>query len=80
MDRWETVGEEVEGIKSCGVGRIGSTIKVPNVASKQPIIRASMGNGIQDGDQVTSPLPAHSPQLDGVMFSFISEKLVSVIF
>ncbi|KAI8555218.1 hypothetical protein RHMOL_Rhmol05G0157800 [Rhododendron molle] len=27
--------------------------------------RASVGNSIQDGDQVASPLPTHSPQLDG---------------
>ncbi|KAG5557320.1 hypothetical protein RHGRI_007540 [Rhododendron griersonianum] len=55
---------------------------VSNVASRQPIIRAFVGNGIQDGDQVAYPLPAHSPQLDGqvLCFSFISEKLVSVIF
>ncbi|KAF7127249.1 hypothetical protein RHSIM_Rhsim11G0014300 [Rhododendron simsii] len=50
--------------------RLPSQQKVPNITSRQPImrasiIRASMGNGIPDGDQVASPLPAHSPQLDG---------------
>ncbi|KAG5523946.1 hypothetical protein RHGRI_030821 [Rhododendron griersonianum] len=38
---------------------------VSNVASRQPIIRASVGNDFQDGDQGFSPLPAHSLQLDG---------------
>ncbi|KAI8530443.1 hypothetical protein RHMOL_Rhmol11G0058700 [Rhododendron molle] len=32
---------------------------------RQPIIRAFVGNHFQDGDQGFSPLPAHSPQLDG---------------
>ncbi|KAI8549155.1 hypothetical protein RHMOL_Rhmol06G0004500 [Rhododendron molle] len=40
-------------------------VVVSNVASRQPIIRASVGNDFQDGDQGFSPLPAHSPQLDG---------------
>ncbi|KAF7132910.1 hypothetical protein RHSIM_Rhsim09G0081800 [Rhododendron simsii] len=47
---------------------------VLNVASRQPIIRASVGNGIQDGDQIASPLPAHSPQLDGQL-----EKQLAVL-
>ncbi|KAI8528688.1 hypothetical protein RHMOL_Rhmol12G0167100 [Rhododendron molle] len=47
---------------------LGVQFMVLNVASRQPIIRASVGNGILDGDQVAYPLPAHSPQLDGQVF------------
>ncbi|KAI8568411.1 hypothetical protein RHMOL_Rhmol02G0197200 [Rhododendron molle] len=40
----------------------------PNKAFRFFHLRASVGNGIQDGDQVASPLPAHSPQLDDQAF------------
>ncbi|KAH7841923.1 hypothetical protein Vadar_018757 [Vaccinium darrowii] len=39
-------------------------LELPNVASGQSIIREPVGNDyIQDGEQVGSPLPTHSPRL-----------------
>ncbi|KAI8558694.1 hypothetical protein RHMOL_Rhmol04G0116700 [Rhododendron molle] len=56
-------------IDACFCSLVGAAYKckstVSNVASRQPIIRAFVGNDFQDGDQGFSPLPAHSPQLDG---------------
>ncbi|KAI8524677.1 hypothetical protein RHMOL_Rhmol13G0166600 [Rhododendron molle] len=57
-------GADAGGIrrKPAMVGQMGTTSK------------GIVGNGIQDGDQVASPLPAHSPQVDGQ--APISEELV----
>ncbi|XP_058190950.1 uncharacterized protein LOC131308153 isoform X2 [Rhododendron vialii] len=45
-------------------GGTNQTEQVSNVTNRQPIIKASVGNDFQDGDQGSSPLSAHSPQLD----------------
>ncbi|KAH7845928.1 hypothetical protein Vadar_007605 [Vaccinium darrowii] len=47
-------------------GGTNGTGQLPNVSSRQPIIRESMGDDyIQDGEQVAFALPTRSPRLDG---------------
>ncbi|XP_058190951.1 uncharacterized protein LOC131308153 isoform X3 [Rhododendron vialii] len=50
-------------------GGTNQTEQVSNVTNRQPIIKASVGNDFQDGDQGSSPLSAHSPQLDRQVFA-----------
>ncbi|KAE9444712.1 hypothetical protein C3L33_23390, partial [Rhododendron williamsianum] len=58
------LGYQVRGLELAFGMSVLVGSKVSNVASRQPIIRASVGNDFQDGDQGFSPLPVHSPHLD----------------